>query len=227
MLNNANYICPPAVRFEGDGSNATAIVNFDEAQRQNTGVIVTSPGFGFSSAPTVKIEKDNCDNSSFYTDATVTMVDFDAAGYAHGGLTKRGAGTLTLAGVNTYGGATRLEGGTLAFANVNGYPGGDLEVAADAVRTPPAAPLLTAETLTFAAGKGVRLTEADTLDRKTFGRMRTIATFTTPLAQLPSLVLVNSDGTECESGGRWCLQLADGGRTLKLGALRGMSVSFK
>ena len=222
VLNNANYICPPAVRFEGDGSNVTAIVDFDETQRRNTGVIVTSPGFGFTSAPTVKVEKEVCDNASFYTDATVEMVDFDDANYAHGGITKRGAGKLTLTGVNTYGGATRLEGGTLAFANASGYPGGDLEIAASAVQSPLAAPLLTAEALALAPGKVVRVTEADTLDETTFGQMRTVATFTAPLAEVPPLVMVNSDGTGYANAGRWGLRLADGGRTLKFGPMRGV-----
>ena len=42
------------------------------------------------------------------------MVDFGDHSFAHGGLTKRGAGKLTCA--NTYGGATCLEGGTLMFS---------------------------------------------------------------------------------------------------------------
>ena len=138
-----------------------------------------------------------------------------------GGLAKRGAGTLTLVNTNTYNGVTRLEGGTLAFAHAEGYPGGDLEIAAAAVQGSLPAPLLTAQAVTFREGKGVRVTEADTLDDKTFGRMKTVATFTTPLAAVPSLTLVNTDGTEWTSSKQWCLQLADGGKTLKFGALRG------
>ncbi|MBR2837310.1 MAG: autotransporter-associated beta strand repeat-containing protein [Kiritimatiellae bacterium] len=221
---NANYVCPPAIRFDGDGSNVTAIVDFDEALRTNRGVIVTCPGFGFTSAPTVKIEKEVCDNASFYTDATVEMVDFDAAGYEHGGLTKRGAGTLTLTGANTYGGTTRLEGGTLAFTNANGYPGGDLEIAASAVQSPIAAPLLTASALAFAPGKGVRVTAIDTLDATTFGRARKVVTFASPLAELPSLTLVASDGTVVPDRGEWKLSLVEGGRTLAFGANRGLRV---
>ena len=138
-----------------------------------------------------------------------------------GGLTKRGAGTLTMANTNTYNGVTRLEGGTLAFSHADGYPGGDLEIAAAAVQGQLSAPLLTANTLAFREGKGVRVTEADTLNDKTYGRMKTVATFTTPLAAVPSLTLVDSDGTEWAGNKQWCLQLADGGMTLKFGALRG------
>ena len=141
-----------------------------------------------------------------------------------GGLAKRGAGTLTMVNTNSYNGATRLEGGTLVFQHAEGYPGGDLEIAAAAVQGALSAPLLTANALAFREGKGVRVTEADTLDDKTYGRMKTVATFTTPLAAVPSLTLVDTDGTEWTSSKQWCLQLADGGTTLKFGALRGTQV---
>ena len=51
--------------------------------------------------------------------------------------------------------------------------------------------------------------------------MKTVPTFTTPLASLPSLMLVDSDGTVRARNGQWKLHLADGGKTLKFGALRG------
>ncbi len=144
-----------------------------------------------------------------------------------GGLTKRGTGTLTMVNTNTYNGVTRLEGGKLVFSHAEGYPGGDLEIAAAAVKGTLAAPLLTANTLAFREGKGVRVTEADTLDDKTYGRMKTVATFTTPLAAVPSLTLVDSDGTEWTSTKQWYLMLDDGGTTLKFGALRGTQVIFR
>ena len=86
---------------------------------------------------------------------------------------------------------------------------------------------LTAHTLAFNAGKGVRVTEADDLDDKTFGRAKTVATFTTPLAEIPSLTLVDSDGDEMPPSGLWNLMLTDGGRTLKFGAVRGTQVIIR
>ncbi len=70
----------------------------------------------------------------------------------------------------------------------------------------------------------MRVTEADTLDDKTYGSMKTVATFITPLASLPSLTLVNADGTEWTSSKQWHLKLADGGKTLQFGAQRGTQV---
>ena len=126
-----------------------------------------------------------------------------------------------MSNTNTYNGATRLGGGTLAFTHAEGYPGGDLEIAAAAVQGKTlAAPLLTAQSVTFREGKGVRVTEADTLDDKTYGSMKTVATFTTPLAAVPSLTLVNTDGTEWPRARQWHLKLVDGGKTLQFGAQR-------
>ena len=73
----------------------------------------------------------------------------------------------------------------------------------------------------------MRVTEADDLDDKTFGRAKTIATFTTPLAELPSLTLVDGNGDELPPSGLWCLMLTDGGRTLKFGAVRGTQVIIR
>ena len=220
----ANYaVGPSVIKVWNNGwlnNGGTAIVDFDNATRtQASTAIVTCPGERYTDADcTVKI-----DNREFTASAiTRTLRDLGS-----GSFTKRGAGTLTLTSTNSYTGATRLEGGTLAFQHPQGYPGGDLEIAAAAVQGTLTAPLLTANTLAFAVGKGVRVTEADTLDDKTFGSMKTVATFTTPLGSLPSLTLVDSDGDDMPPSSLWCLMLADGGRTLKFGALHGTMLIFK
>ena len=207
------------------GRTTDLLLDFDDRTRRVTGVIVNARGFGFTSAPTVTFEKGD---ASATWSCTPTMVDFDDPSFAHGGLTKRGAGKLTLTRANTYGGATRLEGGTLMFSHRLGYPGGDLELPAAAVSalTASSEPLLMAHTLAFAAGKGVRVTEADTLDDETFGRVKTVATFATPLTAVPSLTLVARDGTPISSQ-LWKLSLADGGMALKFGPARGTVIILR
>ena len=223
-LTAANYaVGPGVVKVYNSGvffNGGTAMVDFDDATRtQKAAVLVTCPGERYTEDDcTVKIENRDLGTVTI----TRTLRDLGS-----GGLTKRGAGTLTITCTNSYAGATRLEGGTLAFTHAQGYPGGDLEIAAAAVQGQTlAAPLLTADTLAFGAGKGVRVTEADALDDKTFGGQKTVATFTNPIS-LPALTLVNADGTEWTNNRQWHLQLADGGRTLKFGPARGTQILFR
>ena len=219
VLTSTNALGPMCIRISGNGHGATAIADYEDATRQTKGAIVTSPGYGYDNETTVTIDAWNRKSK---LPCTYTLGEV-----AGGGFTKKGGGKLTLKGANTYAGATRLEGGTLVFTDPNGYPGGDLEIAAAAVQGQTlAAPLLTADTLAFAEGKGVRVTEADTLDDKTYGAMKTVATFTNPIT-LPSLTLADADGTVWANNRQWCLMLADGGRTLKFGPLRGTQILLK
>ena len=156
------------------------------------------------------------------TNATVTLSGVLSG---VGGLTKAGTGTLTLSGANTYAGATRLVDGTVAFTQA--YPGGDLELPAAATGGT-SAPLLTAPSFAFAAGKGVRVTEADTLDDSTFGPSKTLVSSTVPFASKPPLSLVASDGTAfADEKGVWRLFLADGGKTLKFGPMRATQILIR
>ena len=114
---------------------------------------------GFTSPLKMNLTGASGTNVTFDTQAATVTLSGVLSGV--GGLTKAGTGTLTLSGANTYAGATRLVDGTVAFTQA--YPGGDLELPAAATGGT-SAPLLTAPSFAFAAGKGVRVTEADTLD---------------------------------------------------------------
>jgi len=201
------------------GAGADALMDFDDTNRVARGMLITSPGFGYEANPTITVQKANANASDTWA-CTAETVDYEAANFAHGGLTKRGAGTLTLTTTNTYGGATRLAGGTLAFTHVNGLPsGGALEFAAAGLTSGDrTVPLLTAPAYN---GGAIRITEADTLDAETFGKMRTIARFDTALTALPELTLVKTDGTTL-SGNAWRIMLSADRKTLMFGVNRGL-----
>ena len=48
-----------------------------------------------------------------------------------------------------------------------------------------------------------------------------------PIAAMPTLELVASDGTVLSNDGKWRLVLTDGGRKLKFGAMRGTQILVK
>ena len=178
---------------------------------------------GFTSPLKMNLTGASGTNVTFDTQAATVTLSGVLSGV--GGLTKVGTGTLTLSGANTYAGATRLVDGTVAFTQA--YPGGDLELPAAATGGT-SAPLLTAPSFAFAAGKGVRVTEADTLDDSTFGPSKTLVSSTAPLTALPTLSLVASDGTAfADEKGIWRLLLVDGGKTLKFGPVRGTQILIK
>lgn len=77
-----------------------------------TSIIVTDPGTGYSTAPTIT----SIEGGGSGAGATVSIglpVNITTTG---GGLVKRGSGTLTLSGASTYPGSTSVESGTLVLA---------------------------------------------------------------------------------------------------------------
>ena len=181
------------------------------------------------------------ENTIFKVNATLTStngannVTFDTAGFdlavsktlsGTGGLTKAGAGTMTVSATATYTGATRLLGGTLAFTGA--YPGGELEITS-ATQDGTAAPLLSAGSFAFAEGKAtLRVTEADLLNEQTYGPSKTLVESNSPIAAAPTLELVASDGTPfTDDKGIWRVFLTDGGRKLKFGPVIGTRILVK
>ncbi len=105
----SGYKGAPYVQITGGGATtpATAIALLDGAGNV-TNIVITSPGTGYTSAPTVTLI------GGGGSAGTVTPT---LGANTSGGLTKLGAGVLTLSGANTYTGETKINSGTLALAS--------------------------------------------------------------------------------------------------------------
>ena len=104
-----NLVGPPLVTFSGDGAGASAFALFDDKTRTVTNIVVTSPGWGYTTA-TATLSAGGL--SQNYT-CDVTLEDQPEDGWK--GLTKRGAVRLNLYGVNTFKGDVTVEEGILGF----------------------------------------------------------------------------------------------------------------
>ena len=137
----------PLVTISGDGAGASAFALFDDTTRTVTNIVVTSRGWGYSTA-TATISGGGL--SSAYTCA-VTLEEQPSTGWK--GFTKRGAKTLKMTGANTFRGDVTVEEGTLSFLNDSVSQGGmpegagvtvaeDATIAFRAAATPVTVPFL-------------------------------------------------------------------------------------
>ncbi|MCX7009971.1 MAG: autotransporter-associated beta strand repeat-containing protein, partial [Kiritimatiellaeota bacterium] len=118
-LSLSNYIGAPYVAISsGGGTGATAIAQFDYNSGSVTGIVVTSPGLGYTSTPTVTLIGGGNTN---YDLTGVTVLGANTGG----GLTKLGNGMLTLSGANTYSGGTIISTGILSIVTTSALPGWD------------------------------------------------------------------------------------------------------
>jgi fibronectin-binding autotransporter adhesin len=114
-LGGSGYIAPPVVLFAAPASGVpatgVAVLNSSGAV---TGIIITSPGSGYTSGQAVAINFNSGNNSA--TEAVSPAAGFNATASTlngSGGLTKINNGTLNLSGSNTYAGPTAVLNGTL------------------------------------------------------------------------------------------------------------------
>ncbi len=141
----------PLVTITGDGVGASAFALFDDNTRTVTNIVVTSPGWGYTSA---SAELSGGGLSQDYT-ATVTLEDQPSSGWK--GFTKRGARRLNMYGANTFKGDVTVEEGILGFHNATapqcGMPmGAGVTIANGATLT--FEEMHTAVTVPFIAGAG-------------------------------------------------------------------------
>lgn len=99
------YQAPPVVQIFGDGFGALAVAQIDPGAGTVTNIVITSPGYGYSSASAILVGG---------APTTEALLDAAVVGaVAGGGLVKNGEGTLTLSGGNTYTGPTVVNAGKL------------------------------------------------------------------------------------------------------------------
>jgi autotransporter-associated beta strand protein len=122
-VSGSGFIAAPVVQIAGDGTGATAVAEVD-ASGSLTGITITNPGTGYTTAPTFTLLGGGIGNTGSIS-GTATL-----AQNTSGSMTFTGGGTTTLSGQSTYTGNTIVNGGTtLGVSSTGGLtfkPGANL-----------------------------------------------------------------------------------------------------
>ena len=115
----SGYIAPPVVTFAAPASGVAATGVAVLSGGVVTGIIITSPGSGYTNGQSVAVTFNGGSNTSNAA-VTVATPPTVTAGMLNtsGGLTLTGAGITTLSGPNTYTGGTTIGAGTLSVATI-------------------------------------------------------------------------------------------------------------
>ena len=204
----SDIVAPPVITISGDGRGASAVAEFDSAARTVTGIVVTSPGWGYTAAGTTVTA------SYRGYPGTVVPCSFTLTGDMSGSavkLVKRGEGSLSLASgalpanavVSVEGGSVSGEG--LAFSE---YASSVAEAAAGR----------TGKISAWPAGAVLSIGGLDAVD-ETAGRYTLLQFEPASAAVCPPLAA----GTEIPSG--WKLVLR--GAKVQLVFVRGLLVTVR
>jgi autotransporter-associated beta strand protein len=106
-VTGSGYSSTPVVQIIGGGGLGASANATIDANGNLTGIVMTSPGVNYSSAPTFTLSGGTL-GAPGKVNGTPTLVP-----NVSGGLTKVGAGSLTLLGLSTYTGPTTIQQGVL------------------------------------------------------------------------------------------------------------------
>jgi autotransporter-associated beta strand protein len=116
-VSGGGFIDTPLVTITGGGGTGAEAVATIDANGNLTGITITNPGTGYTSAPTFALVGGGQGNTGSIGGAA-TLVDSSV-----GGLTKKGVGAVILTGANTYTGPTTINAGNLVLSGAGSING--------------------------------------------------------------------------------------------------------